>query len=142
MSKGCSNTIGHELTTSDTHVVQPNHTSPVAGRRDLSDVHRDDHSGRPNTKANNKAAHCHLGKAEGGCLENGANDEQNATDVDSDFATIAVGGGASEDGTEKGGTGSDGCDKFFLVGAEIVTERAPNVDEYGTDDAGVISVQF
>ena len=62
-------------------------------------------------------------------LEDGANDEDEASSPDWPFASIAICYQTGEDGSDQCATTSKGCDKLLFAGGELVAERCANTDE-------------
>lgn len=68
----CIECIGENGPCAEEDHVDGNHAASEAGRRDLSNVERYYHAGRPNSKADTEATSAHLDNFEGRCLDDGA----------------------------------------------------------------------
>ena len=85
----------------DTHVVQADQATSDFRRRDFGDVERHDHCSGSNTEANDKTSNRHLRNAVRGCLEDGANREKRASNVDSNLAPVLIGSQTGNDGADE-----------------------------------------
>lgn len=115
MSESCTNTIRHNLAACDAHVVQSNESAAHLRRSDLSNVQRNDHSGRANTKADDQTTNRHLSNTVCRALKNSTNCEQNTSNVNGNLAAILVGSQARDDCSNECAAGAERCDELFLV---------------------------
>ena len=139
LRKTSSNTVRDQLTSSDTHVVQSDHSTTILCRGDLSNVERNDHCCGANTEANDETANGHLSQRVRGSLENSADDEEKASHINCALSSKAISCEPSSDGANKCTTRCDGCNQFLLARSEDLAEIIVEVDEDCRDNSSVVA---
>lgn len=102
-------------------------------------VTHNDHSRRTDSQANNKASNGHLRHRERRSLDDCADEEEKATDVDAEFSPVLIGRKTSDHGTDQCTARSNGRDQLLFVRIQFVSEVTFETDENGRNHTCIVT---
>lgn len=99
----------------------------------------DDHSRRTDSQTDDEASDGHLRHRERSSLDDCADEEENATDVDAEFSPVLIGRKTSDHGTDQCAARGNGRDQFLFVGIQLVSEITFETDKNGRDHTRIVT---